>query len=160
VFCNLRAHFSPASSVVNVPLAGISTLNRGHVTASVPLNNDDISFPSSDSRSHLVQPIKCPRTRAVCNRLVSFFFLSFSKWLPTTALLVRIRCSQWPALSLAWARAATRPWSREFFFLAPACHSVGILGAEGCVGIISAASRFAITGATVCWIAMLFRRWP
>jgi hypothetical protein len=61
--------------------------------------------------------------------LVSFF----SKWLPTTVLLVPIKCSQWPAPSSAWARAATRPWSRKF--LAPP-HAIafGILGAEGLRG--------------------------
>lgn len=76
--------------------------------------------------------IKCPRTRAAaCPLISSLFSFSFSrKWLPTTALLVPIKCSQWPAPSLAWAREATRPWLRKFRF--PTCHDVEILGAQGC----------------------------
>jgi len=62
---------------------------------------------------------------------LSFFFLII-EMAPTTVLLVPTKRSQWHALALAWARAATRPWPL--------------------------ASRFGIIGVTLCWIAMLFRR--
>jgi hypothetical protein len=98
--------------------------------ASVPLNMTiSLSRPINDL--HLVfHPIKMSAHEANCPPILVSFF---SKWLPTTVLLVPIKCSQWPAPSLAWARAATRPWSRKFL-APPHATAFGILGAEGLRG--------------------------
>jgi hypothetical protein len=124
--------------------AGISTLNRGYVTASVPLNNDDIFLRRSDLRSHLVLPTHKMSAHegslSTHPRLfLSFFFSLFFFRNGSPLRFSWCRSNARDSLHCHW-RGPGRQHVHGCVSFAPTphhtCHSFGILSAQGCSWVL------------------------